>query len=60
MGVITTSGEAMDRVEEHVEAAYKDFLLATHPDTWGSDDWKREYITKVRSLLEELRDVIKR
>lgn len=57
MGVHTTSDEAMDQMKERIEDAYKCFLKATHPDTWGSDEWKPGYTRKVRDLLEQLREV---
>jgi hypothetical protein len=48
MSVRTEADDAIDRAKDHINSAYKELSKALDKDTWGSDDYKEEYMDKVQ------------
>lgn len=56
MSVRTPADEKRDEAKEHISEAYKCLLDTLNPDTWGSDQFSKEYIaTMEESLLMLIR-----
>lgn len=58
MSVHTAADEAMDRMVEHIQQAHREFLKATHPDTWGSADFRKDHIAALRRAMADLLELI--
>lgn len=50
MGVITTSDRKRDEAKEHIAEAYKCLLEVLDIDTYGSDEYGKDYL----EILEEV------
>jgi hypothetical protein len=55
MSVQTTADERRDEAKELIKKAYKCLQEALDEDTWGSQDYKDEYIETMEDALVTLR-----
>lgn len=51
MGVRTTADENRDEAKAHIGAAYKLLMNVLDSDTWGSSDYKSDYIAEVEEAV---------
>ena len=51
MAVRTTADEILDRVKDNLNKAQKELLLILDTDTWGSDNYSKEYIETLEEIL---------
>lgn len=51
MGVVTTSDRKRSEAKEHINEAYKCLVEALDSDTWGSDEYNKEYLAKMEEAL---------
>lgn len=54
MSVITTADKKKEEALEHVTQAYKLLMEALDPNTWGSEEYMREYVLKMEKSLLRL------
>jgi len=54
MGVQTTADRLRDEAKDHLSDAYKCLLAAIDEDTYGSEDFNKEYVGTVEESLVEL------
>jgi hypothetical protein len=51
MGVVTTSDKKLSEAKDHINHAYKFLMEAIDTDTWGSDNYNKEYLAKLEEAL---------
>ena len=54
MSVRTTADDRRDEAKEYIEKAYKCLLEVLDPETWGSEDFNKDYIATVEEALVSL------
>ena len=57
MSVTTSADRSKDEALEHVKQAYKCLLDTINPNTWGSEDFSKEYNLKIHKALINLADI---
>jgi hypothetical protein len=54
MGVYTTSDQKIQEAKDLIKGAYKLLLEASDEDTWGSSEFRDDYITTLHEVALEL------
>lgn len=54
MGVRTTADDKLDEVIDNINDAYKNIMVVIDPNTWGSEEFKSEYLFKLEEIAIKL------
>lgn len=57
MSVQTTADEHLDEVKSDIKSAIKNLNIVIDPDTWGHDEFKREYRKELLDVYKQLLDI---
>lgn len=60
MSTQTRFGELRDEVRDHLSKAYGCLIKCLDEDTYGHDQYSKEYIDELHKALAELREIRKR
>lgn len=58
MSVRTTCDELIDEAKDHIKEANRKLKKALDQDTWGYDEYKKEYILDLHEIQEQLARII--
>lgn len=51
MSVQTTADDRRDEAKDHIEQAQKCLMSAIDIDTWGSDQFNKDYVAKMEEAI---------
>lgn len=54
MGVTTTADEKIRKAKDLISEAYKELLYVLDEDTWGSSDYRQDYLDTIQEVAMEL------
>lgn len=60
MGVTTTADVLISEAKEKIREAIRMLTNAMDCDTWGSDDFKKEYVDDVWSVIIEINNAVRK